>query len=105
MFLLQYNKLKKLRKKKSDMTKVINGMKINNMPWEEKPADCSEVFWRSSLNPILTKKAVPYANSIMNSAAVPFEDGFAGVIQNRRHNMLAEYVCRFFKGRYQLEYR
>ena len=63
------------------MTKVINGIEIKNMPWEERPKDCTEVFWRSKLNPILTKKDVPLANSIMNSSVVPFEDGFAGVFR------------------------
>ena len=29
------------------MTKVINGTKINNMPWEERQAGHKDVFWRS----------------------------------------------------------
>jgi len=59
----------------------IIGNEVVNMPWEEKPKDCEQVFWRSDKNPILTKKDVPYANSIMNSAVVPFEGGFAGVFR------------------------
>ena len=31
------------------MTKII-GENIKNMPWEEKPEGCKEVFWRSKKN-------------------------------------------------------
>ena len=51
------------------------------IPWEDRPAGTTDVVWRSSLNPILTRDAVPGANSIFNSAVVPFEDGYAGVFR------------------------
>jgi beta-1,4-mannooligosaccharide/beta-1,4-mannosyl-N-acetylglucosamine phosphorylase len=51
------------------------------IPWEERPPGSSDVVWRSSRNPILTRAAVPRANSIFNSAVVPFGDGFAGVFR------------------------
>jgi beta-1,4-mannooligosaccharide/beta-1,4-mannosyl-N-acetylglucosamine phosphorylase len=51
------------------------------IPWEERPASSSDPVWRSSRNPIVTRAAVPRANSIFNSAVVPFEDGFAGVFR------------------------
>jgi beta-1,4-mannooligosaccharide/beta-1,4-mannosyl-N-acetylglucosamine phosphorylase len=51
------------------------------IPWEERPRGSSDVVWRSSRNPILTRAAVPRANSIFNSAVVPFGDGFAGVFR------------------------
>jgi beta-1,4-mannooligosaccharide/beta-1,4-mannosyl-N-acetylglucosamine phosphorylase len=51
------------------------------IPWEVRPAGTTDVVWRSSLNPILTRDAVPGANSIFNSAVVPFEDGYAGVFR------------------------
>ena len=37
------------------------------------------VFRRYEHNPIVTPAAVPTANSIFNSAVVPFGTGFAGV--------------------------
>jgi beta-1,4-mannooligosaccharide/beta-1,4-mannosyl-N-acetylglucosamine phosphorylase len=37
--------------------------------------------WRSSLNPIIPRDAIPRANSIFNSAVVPFADGYAGVFR------------------------
>jgi beta-1,4-mannooligosaccharide/beta-1,4-mannosyl-N-acetylglucosamine phosphorylase len=52
-----------------------------DIPWEDRPAGTGDVVWRSSRNPILTRAAVPRANSILNSAVVPFEDGYAGVFR------------------------
>lgn len=57
------------------------GPALPNIPWEERPPDCGEVVWRSARNPILTRAAVPDANSIFNSAVVPFDGGFAGVFR------------------------
>ncbi len=39
------------------------------------------VFKRYEGNPIITAKAVPRANSIHNSAIVPFGDGYAGIFR------------------------
>ncbi len=39
------------------------------------------VFKRYKANPIITAKAVPRANSIHNSAIVPFGDGYAGIFR------------------------
>ncbi|MFH1847167.1 MAG: glycoside hydrolase family 130 protein [Candidatus Omnitrophota bacterium] len=39
------------------------------------------VFKRYKSNPIITAQAVPRANSIHNSAIVPFEDGYAGIFR------------------------
>jgi beta-1,4-mannooligosaccharide/beta-1,4-mannosyl-N-acetylglucosamine phosphorylase len=51
------------------------------IPWEDRPAGNSDVLWRSSRNPIIRRDHIPRANSIFNSAVVPFEDGFAGVFR------------------------
>jgi beta-1,4-mannooligosaccharide/beta-1,4-mannosyl-N-acetylglucosamine phosphorylase len=51
------------------------------LPWEARPPGTTDVVWRSRLNPIVTRDAVPGANSIFNSAVVPFEDGYAGVFR------------------------
>ncbi len=64
------------------MSKVqIVGPELPNLPWEERPRQCRDIVWRSERNPILTREAVPGANSIFNSAVVPFGDGFAGVFR------------------------
>jgi beta-1,4-mannooligosaccharide/beta-1,4-mannosyl-N-acetylglucosamine phosphorylase len=51
------------------------------IPWEDRPTGGTDVVWRSSLNPIVTRHHVPGANSIFNSAVVPFEGGYAGVFR------------------------
>jgi beta-1,4-mannooligosaccharide/beta-1,4-mannosyl-N-acetylglucosamine phosphorylase len=51
------------------------------IPWEARRRGSSAVFWRSSLNPIIARDQIPRANSIFNSAVVPFGEGFAGVFR------------------------
>ena len=62
------------------MAKII-GEALPNIPWEEKPAGCKDVMWRYSANPIIRRDEQKNSNSIFNSAAVPFGDGFAGVFR------------------------
>ena len=50
-------------------------------PWEDPPAGERGVVWRSSRNPIIARNQISRANSIFNSAVVPFGDGFAGVFR------------------------
>lgn len=57
------------------------GPALPNIPWEDRPPGCSDVVWRYSKNPIVTRDAVPGANSIFNSAVVPFNGKFAGVFR------------------------
>lgn len=52
-----------------------------SIPWEDRPANCGDVMWRYSKNPIIGRYDIPVSNSIFNSAVVPFEDGFAGVFR------------------------
>ncbi len=59
----------------------VKGRELPNLPWEERPSGYHEVLWRSKRNPVITRDAVPGANSIFNSAVVSFEDGFAGVFR------------------------
>jgi beta-1,4-mannooligosaccharide/beta-1,4-mannosyl-N-acetylglucosamine phosphorylase len=64
---------------------------VPNLPWEDRPEGCRDVVWRYSKNPIIPRNLIPTSNSIFNSAAVPFRDGFAGVFRcddKRRHMQL-----------------
>lgn len=74
------------------MAKII-GEALPNIPWEEKPAGCKDVMWRYSANPIIRRDEQKNSNSIFNSAAVPFGDGYAGVFRcddrARRMNLFA----------------
>jgi hypothetical protein len=60
---------------------TIIGDSLPNIPWEEKPADCKGVVWRSQKNPIIPRDLLPNSNSIFNSAVVPFKEEFAGVFR------------------------
>ncbi|MCL2508614.1 MAG: glycoside hydrolase family 130 protein [Oscillospiraceae bacterium] len=62
------------------MSKMI-GSPLPNIPWQDKPAACTEPIWRYERNPVIPRNAIPRANSIFNSAVVPYGDGFAGVFR------------------------
>src|SRR5690349_14964697 len=51
---------------------TIVGEACPNMPWEPRPAGDTSVVWRYSQNPVIRRDLFPTANSIFNSAVVPF---------------------------------
>lgn len=53
----------------------IYGEPLPDMPWEERPADCKDVIWRYSQNPVIPRDILPTSNSVFNSAVVPFKGG------------------------------
>jgi beta-1,4-mannooligosaccharide/beta-1,4-mannosyl-N-acetylglucosamine phosphorylase len=66
------------------MGKIIGGNRGNcagNIPWQQKPEGESGPVWRYDANPVITRDAMPNANSIFNSAVVNFDGGFAGVFR------------------------
>jgi hypothetical protein len=62
---------------------------LPNIPWEERPAPCSDVVWRYSANPIIPRDLIPSSNSIFNSAVASFRGAFAGVFRcdNKKRQM------------------
>lgn len=52
-----------------------------DIPWEKRPAGSGELMWRYSGNPVIKADALRNANSIFNSAVVPFENGYAGIFR------------------------
>jgi beta-1,4-mannooligosaccharide/beta-1,4-mannosyl-N-acetylglucosamine phosphorylase len=60
---------------------IIGGQSCPYLPWEDKPAGCGDVVWRSANNPVIPRDLLPNSNSIFNSAVVPFEGKFAGVFR------------------------
>ncbi|HEX3044721.1 MAG TPA: glycoside hydrolase family 130 protein [Bacillota bacterium] len=68
---------------------IRNGQAIPNIPWEDPPANCNDVVWRSAKNPIIPRNLIPTSNSIFNSAVVPYQGHFAGVfrIDDKRRQM------------------
>ena len=59
----------------------IIGKNIPNLPWQQKPEGYAYPVWRYTENPIITRDDLFFANSIFNSAVVPFGSGFAGVFR------------------------
>ena len=59
----------------------IMGDSLSNMPWEPRPEGSRGVVWRSSRNPVIPRDLIPGANSIFNSAVVPYKGAFAGVFR------------------------
>jgi len=59
----------------------IIGEPLPNIPWQDRPAGASSVVWRFSENPVIPRDPFPTANSVFNSAVVPFNGKFAGVFR------------------------
>lgn len=43
---------------------IVNGVSVPNLPWEDRPADSSEVVWRSQRNPIIPRNLLKDSNSM-----------------------------------------
>jgi len=67
----------------------IAGPEVPNLPWEERPPGSSAVLWRYSQNPVIPRDLIPCANSIFNSAVVPYQGEFRGVfrVDNKAREM------------------
>jgi len=61
--------------------KIVNGQSIPNLPWQERPAGSSDVMWRYANNPVIPRDIIPKANSVFNSAVIPYKGEFAGVFR------------------------
>lgn len=62
------------------MYKILTN-ELPNIPWNEKPENCNEPFWRYENNPIINRHDQKNSNSIFNSAVVPFEGAFIGIFR------------------------
>jgi beta-1,4-mannooligosaccharide/beta-1,4-mannosyl-N-acetylglucosamine phosphorylase len=71
------------------MHRMLAGEALPNIPWQSRPSGSSDVVWRYTQNPVIPRHASPTADSIYNSAVVPFRGGFAGVfrVDDRARNM------------------
>ncbi|MBS1716993.1 MAG: glycoside hydrolase family 130 protein [Armatimonadetes bacterium] len=69
------------------------GPPLSNIPWQEPDGD--EPVWRYANNPIITAAQVRGANSVFNSAVVPFGGGFTGVfrVDDKRREMTLRAGC------------
>jgi len=57
------------------------GSGLPGMPWQDRPADHPGVVWRYHDNPVIPRNPFPTANSVFNSAVVPYQNGYAGVFR------------------------
>ncbi len=69
---------------------TIIGTAVPNLPWEDRPAECRDAVWRYSRNPIIGWNPVGRVARIFNSAAIPYEGGFAGVFRADHRNGRAD---------------
>ena len=60
---------------------TIRGEALPRIPWQDRPVGASSVVWRDARNPIIPRSPFPTANSVFNSAVVPFRGKFAGVFR------------------------
>lgn len=67
------------------MAKIL-GSPLSNIPWEDRPHDCSAPMWRFSGNPITKRDPIPDVARIFNSAVISYGDGFIGVFRGEQRN-------------------
>ena len=58
----------------SGVLKIV-GKTLPNVPWQDRPAECTDVLWRYAENPIIPQDLIPCANSIFNNG-VPYQGEF-----------------------------
>jgi len=70
-------------------TPLLVGGELPNIPWQARPSSVEDVVWRYDQNPVIERHASRTADSIYNSAVVPFRGGYAGVFRcdDRARNM------------------
>ena len=61
---------------------MILGTNLPNIPWQDRPAGCTDPVWRYDRNPIVGRHDIPSANSIFNSAVIPKDGAFVGVFRS-----------------------
>lgn len=60
---------------------LIVGEALPNIPWQKRLPGSEAVVWRYNQNPIIPRSPFATANSVFNSAVVPFNGKFAGVFR------------------------
>jgi len=68
------------------VSKTITGDPLPNIPWEDRPADCTDVVWRYTGNPVIGWNPIPKAARIYNSAVLPYNGEFVGVFRADQKN-------------------
>ena len=48
---------------------------LPNIPWQNRPGNCSAPVWRYTENPIISRNPIPDVARIFNSAVIPYPFG------------------------------
>lgn len=67
------------------------------LPWEDRPANCKDLVWRYSNNPIIGWNPTPRTARIFNSAIISYQGAFAGVVRADHKNGRAHLHACFSK--------
>ncbi|MBR1593011.1 MAG: glycoside hydrolase family 130 protein [Ruminococcus sp.] len=59
---------------------------LPNIPWQEKPENCTSPVWRYSENPIIRRNPISGVARIFNSAVIQYNDEFIGVFRGEQKN-------------------
>lgn len=65
---------------------TIIGNALPNIPWQDRPQGSSDIVWRYSNNPLIGWNPTPSTARIYNSAVVPFNGEFIGVLRADHKN-------------------
>lgn len=57
---------------------------LPNIPWQNRPAECSFPVWRYRENPIIPRNPLPGVTRIFNSAVIPYQNAFIGVFRGEQ---------------------
>ncbi len=66
--------------------KIVNGINVKNMPWEDMPEGYTKPFWRYSKNPVIGRNPSEELSRVFNSSVVAYKDGFIGVFRGEQNN-------------------
>ena len=67
------------------MIKILSDS-LPNIPWQDKPENCTAPVWRYSENPIIQRNPIQGVARIFNSAVIPYQNEFIGVFRGEQKN-------------------
>lgn len=59
---------------------------LPNIPWQNRPGNCSAPVWRYTENPIISRNPIPDVARIFNSAVIPYQGAYVGVFRGEQVN-------------------
>ena len=60
---------------------------LPNIPWQNRPGNCSAPVWRYTENPIISRNPIPDVARIFNSAVIPYQGAYVGVFRGEQHSV------------------